>query len=469
MRDLTQGREARVILDFAAPMLIGNVFQQLYTTVDSVVVGRGVGKEALAAVGASFPIMFLLISLVMGITMGASIMLSQYFGARDTVRLKKTIDTSLLFLAVAAVLLTVMGLLLSGPILRAVRTPEAVFPLARQYLMIMFAGMFFLFGYNSLSAILRGLGDSRNPLYFLVVATLLNVVLDVLFVMGFHWGVAGAAWATVISQAVSFVLALAYMQRSPHAFLHVRLRELRFDRAIFRTMLRIGLPSGIQQSLVSLGFLTLTRIVNPFGTSVIAGYTAASRLDSFAAMPAMNLSMALSTFVGQNLGAGKPERVRHGFHAALLMAGAISVAMAAVMILWKEGLIGVFSTDAEVVRIGGQYLLIVSLFYVVFASMFVTGGVLRGAGDTLVQMVFTLVALWAVRIPVSWLLSAKVGTAGIWWGIPAGWVVGFTASFLYYLTGRWKRKVIVRPEVGRQEAGRPAGSQAPAAPSSSSR
>ena len=225
MRDLTKGSEARVILDFALPMLIGNIFQQLYTTVDSVVVGRGVGKEALAAVGASFPIMFLLISLVMGVTMGASIMLSQYFGARDLVRLKKTIDTSLLFLAAAALAVTLAGLLLCGPILRLVRTPPAVFPLARQYLQIMFAGMLFLFGYNTVSAILRGLGDSRNPLYFLIVATLLNIVLDVLFVIGFGWGVAGAAWATVISQGVSLLLGVLYMQRSPHEFLHVRLRR----------------------------------------------------------------------------------------------------------------------------------------------------------------------------------------------------------------------------------------------------
>ncbi|MBN1835074.1 MAG: hypothetical protein JW820_04430 [Spirochaetales bacterium] len=253
-------------------MLIGNVFQQLYTTVDSVIVGRGVGKEALAAVGASFPVLFFVISLIMGITMGASIMLAQFFGARDQVRLKKTIDTSLIFLLYACAEVTVAGLVLSGPILRALRTPAAVFPLGRQYLQIMFAGMVFMFGYNAASAILRGLGDSRNPLYFLMIAT-------------------------VIAQGVSFLIGLRYMRRSPHEFLCVSLRRMRLDREIFRTMLRIGLPSGIQQSLVSLGFVALTRIVNPFGTNVIAGYTAASRLDSSAAMPAMNLSMGVSTFV----------------------------------------------------------------------------------------------------------------------------------------------------------------------------
>jgi len=385
-----------------------------------------------------------MVSLIIGITMGASIMLSQYFGARDTDKLKKTIDTTVIFLLITAVLATVAGLIFSGPILKVLRTPDAVFPLARQYLNVMFAGMVFMFGYNTVSAILRGLGDSKNPLYFLIIASIVNIVLDLLFVMVFHWGVAGAAWATVISQGVSLVVGVIYMQRSPYGYLHVHPKTIRFDREIFRNMLKIGLPTGIQQSLVSLGFIALTRIVNPFGTNVIAGYTAASRLDSFAAMPAMNLSIAMSTFVGQNMRAQKQERVRKGYISTMLMSGVISLVMTVLMIIFRHALIGLFAKDPAVVEIGAEYLLIVSSFYVVFSSMFITGGVLRGAGDTLTQMVFTLVALWVVRIPVSALLSSNLGSPGIWWGIPAGWVVGFTASFLYYLGGRWKKKVLIR-------------------------
>ncbi len=444
MRSLTEGNEAASIITFALPMLIGNVFQQLYMMVDSVVVGRGVGKEALAAVGASFPIIFLMVSLIIGVTMGASIMLSQYFGARDFRKLRATVETTVIFLFFAAVLVTVLGLVLSGSILRALQTPPAVFHLARQYLIVMFAGMLFLFGYNTVSAVLRGLGDSKNPLYFLMIATAVNIVLDLLFVLVFRWGVAGAAWATVLAQGFSFLIGIIYLQRSPHEFLHLRIGSIRFDREIFRTILQVGLPSGIQQSLVALGFIALTRIVNPFGTNVIAGYTAASRLDTFASMPAMNLSMAISTFVGQNLGAQKPERVRKGYLYTLLMAGAISLVMTAIMIGFRRPLIGLFSGDPAVVAIGGEYLLIVSLFYVVFSSMFITGGVLRGAGDTMTQMVITLLALWVVRIPVSALLSSLAGSTGIWWGIPAGWVVGFAATFIYFLGGRWKRKVLVR-------------------------
>ena len=444
MKNLTEGNEARGIIGFAAPMLIGNIFQQMYMMVDSIIVGRGVGKEALAAIGASFPIIFLMVSLIIGITTGASIMLSQYFGARDTDKLKKTIDTTLIFLSVTAVLATAAGLIFSGPILKVLRTPEAVFPLATQYLNVMFAGMVFMFGYNTVSAILRGLGDSKNPLYFLIVATVVNILLDLLFVMVFHWGVAGAAWATIIAQGVSLGVGVLYMQRSPHAYLHLHPKSIRFEREIFRNMLRIGLPTGIQQSLVSLGFIALTRIVNPFGTNVIAGYTAASRLDSFAAMPAMNLSIAMSTFVGQNVGAQKQERVRKGYVSTMVISGAISLVMTAVMIVFRRALIGLFAEDPAVIAIGADYLLTVSAFYIVFSSMFVTGGVLRGAGDTLTQMIFTLVALWLVRIPVSAILSSHIGSSGIWWGIPAGWLVGFTASFLYYLGGRWKKKVLIR-------------------------
>lgn len=448
MQNLTEGKEGKVIISFALPMLVGNVFQQLYTTVDSVIVGQGVGKEALAAVGASFPIVFLMISLVMGITMGASVVLSQFFGARDFESLRRTRDTTYIFLFAASIAVTFIGLAASGPILRAVRVPDEIYEPAKQYLEIMFIGMVFLFGYNTVSAVLRGLGDSKHPLYFLIIATVVNIVLDLVFVLVFGWGIAGAAWATVISQGLSFIIGVAYMQRSGHEYLRTDLRRMRFDRGLFRTVLKIGLPSGIQQSLVSLGFVALTRIVNPFGTSVVAGYTAANRLDTFASMPAMNISMALATFVGQNLGAGKPERVKHGFRSALAVSTLLSVTVAAVMVVFRQPLISIFSTDPEVIRIGSEYLVIVSVFYPVFSGMFITGGVLRGAGDTMIQMLFSLLALWIIRIPLSAVLSGVLGTQGIWWGIPAGWIVGLTANFLYYRSGRWKTKVVTGRMVG---------------------
>jgi putative MATE family efflux protein len=444
MKNLTEGNEAKIILQFAVPMLIGNVFQQFYNTVDSIVVGRGVGAHALAAVGASFPIIFLMVSLLLGITMGSSIMLAQYFGAGDHDRVRRTMSTTYIFLFFSSIAISVLGVVFSEPMLRAIKTPEEILPLGTQYLQLLFAGMIFLFGYNTVSAILRGLGDSKTPLYFLIIATILNTVLDLLFVLGFGWGIAGAAWATVIAQGVAMIISFVYIQRSQHEVLHISWAALEFDVEMFRTMLKIGLPTAVQLTLVSLGFVALTRIVNPFGTLVIAGYAAAIRLDSFAAMPAMNLSMALSTFVGQNLGAGKPERVKRGYIATLAAASSISLTMTLVMVSFPDTLIRIFNSDPEVIRIGAEYLIIVSSFYLVFSGMFVTAGVLRGAGDTLVQMFITLAALWIIRIPVSALLSGYIGTKGIWWGIPAGWLVGFLFSFVYYLSGRWKRKVLVR-------------------------
>ncbi len=451
VKSLTEGNEAKVILQFAAPMLVGNVFQQFYNTVDSIVVGQGVGAGALAAVGASFPIIFLMVSLVFGMSMGASIMLSQYFGAGEHGRLRRTVSTTYIFLFFASIAATILGVIFSGPILRVIKTPDEIMLMATQYLKLMFLGMIFLFGYNTVSSILRGLGDSKTPLYFLIIATVLNTLLDLIFVLGFGWGVTGAAWATIIAQGVAMSISFLYIQRCRFEVLHLSWKTLRFDSEIFKTMLKIGLPSAIQMTLVSLGFVALARIVNPFGTLVIAGYAAANRLDSFAAMPAMNLSMALSTFVGQNLGAGKPERVRRGFIATLAASSALSLTLTAIMVTFPEGLMRIFNSNPDVIRIGAEYMLIVSSFYLLFSGMFITGGILRGAGDTFVQMLITLAALWIIRIPVSALLSQWIGTKGIWWGIPIGWFIGFLASYIYYLSGKWKKKVLVGSQARRSK------------------
>ncbi|NMA92235.1 MAG: MATE family efflux transporter, partial [Firmicutes bacterium] len=231
MKDLTTGNEARLIFNFALPMLIGNVFQQLYTSVDGIIVGRVLGKGALAAVGISFPVTFLLISLIMGVAMGTTILIAQYYGAGEMKKVKRTIDTAYIFLAVASLIITVVGLLLSGPILTLLKVPADVYPLAKQYLNIIFIGITAMFGYNSISAILRGLGNSKTPLYFLIIATLMNIGLDLLFIIVFKWGVAGAAWATIIAQAFSFLIGIVYLNRT-HELFRFNLREMKFDREI---------------------------------------------------------------------------------------------------------------------------------------------------------------------------------------------------------------------------------------------
>jgi putative MATE family efflux protein len=442
MRDLTSGPEGRLIFTFAVPMLIGNLFQQLYNMVDSVVVGQFVGKDALAAVGVSFPILFLLIALVMGMGMGSSILLAQYYGAKNMDGVRRTVETTYIFLFYACLAVTAAGLAAGGAILRILRTPPEILPLARLYLNILFAGLVLLFGYNALAAILRGLGDSKTPLYFLIVATLANIVLDLLFVLVFRWGVAGVAWATVIAQGLSFLLGLWYLRRPELAVLRIRLRGMRFDPQIFRRSVQIGLPSAVQQVLVALGMLALSRIVNGFGTNVIAAYTAGTRLETFATMPAMNFAMALSAFVGQNVGAGRLDRVRRGYRTTLLMSAGLALAVSAAVVGFRFPLIRLFNADAGVAALGARYLAIVGGAYVLFSTMFVTGGLLRGAGDTLTPMLVTLIALWVVRVPVATLLSRRLGTDGVWLATPVGWAVGMILILSWYAGGLWKRRAL---------------------------
>jgi len=443
MKDLSTGKEGKLIFNFAIPMLLGNVFQQLYNIVDSVIVGNYLGKEALAAVGSSFPIIFTLISLVIGIGIGATIIISQYFGAKDIASVKKTIDTLLVFLFFASIFISVLGIVASESIFRLIKLPEEVIPHAKLYLSIYFSGMVFFFGFNGIAAILRGLGDSKTPLYFLVIATITNIVFDILFVIVFKWGIAGVAVATIISQGGAFVSAIIYLNKK-HEIIDLTFRKPDFDKSIFRKSIKIGFPIGFQQAFVALGFMAMYWIVNPFGTNASAAYSVAMRIDSFAAMPSMNFAMALSTFVGQNLGANKPERVRKGFHATLFMTAIISVVMTALIIPFREQIFGFFTSDKDVIAIGAEYLIIVSSFYITFSTMFVVGGVMRGAGDTLVPMFITLFVLWIVRIPVAYFLSLKTGITGVWWGIPIAWVLGMGLQYIYYRLGKWKKKVIVR-------------------------
>jgi putative MATE family efflux protein len=443
MQDLTTGKEGKLILQFAAPMLLGNVFQQLFSIVDSFVVGNFVGKEALAAVGASFPVIFVMVSMIIGLVMGTTVVISQYFGAKDLVKVKRAIDTMYIYCAVAGVISSVAGIIISEPLLRLLVLPEEIMPQATQYLRIYLSGMIIFFGYNGTSAVLRGLGDSKTPLYFLIVATIANIILDLLFVAVFGWGVQGAALATLLSNSLAFGLAIYWLNRT-HKIIRIAIKGLHFDREIFRQSVNIGLPTGIQQTLIALGGLALMGIVNQFGTNVIAGFSVASRLDALAIVPALSFSQAISTFVGQNIGANKPERIRAGLISTVKMSGIVTIVTTVVIILSGHILMRLFTKDPEVIKWGYQYLMIVSSFYICFTLMYIYLGVMRGAGATLLPMFFSLFSLWIIRIPMAWFLSDKIGASGIWWSIPAGWIVGLFLTFIYYKSGLWKKKSIVK-------------------------
>lgn len=445
MRDLTTGNEGKLILRFAVPMLLGNVFQQLYNIINSVIVGHYLGKEALAAVGASFPIIFMLVSLIIGIASGFTIIVSQYFGNKQIDQVKKTIDTMYIVLLLASVITTLAGIALNDLIFRITDLPEDVLPEAKTYLNVYLIGFIFFFGFNGISAVLRGLGDSKTPLYFLVIATVANILLDLLFIIVFKWGIAGAAIATIISQAGAFFTAVWYLNKT-HELVRFTTFRLQFDRDIFRRSIKIGIPSGLQQTFVSLGLLALFGIVNKFGTNTIAAYSVAARIDSFASLLAMNFSAALTAFVGQNMGAGKTNRVKAGFRATMKLTIGSSLIITAIVLLFGRYLMAMFTPDKEVIEIGYQYLVIVGIFYFAFSGIFVYNGILRGAGDTVVPMFLTIFSLWIIRVPASYLLGSWFGPVGIWWAVPLGWVTGMIFSAIYYKMGKWKSKVIIKRE-----------------------
>lgn len=447
MKDLTQGKESRLLLQFATPMLIGNVFQQLYNIIDRIIVGKFLGASELAAVGSSFPIIFSLIALIIGIASGGTIVIAQYFGAKQMGDVKKSINTLFIFLFFASIIATFLGIFLSTPLFRLLKLPEELIGPANSYLHIFMSGLIVFFGFNGVSGILRGLGDSKTPLYFLIISTIANIFLDLLFIVKFGWGVQGAAIATVIAQGGAFVSAIIYLNKT-HKVVRFSFKDLSFDFPIFKKIVRIGLPTGIQQTFVAVGMMALSGIVNLFGTNVIAAYTAAGTIDGIAATPAMTLSQALATFVGQNLGAGKEERVKKGLTATLLMSTIYALIITTVVLTMGDKMIMLFTNDPEVIKIGAEYLLIVGVFYILFTSMFTFTGVLRGAGATLIPMFITLFSLWLIRIPLAYFLSNRLGPTGIWWAIPIAWLIGTIGSIIYYRTGKWKDKVVVKKERG---------------------
>ena len=414
---------------------------QLYQIVDSAVVGRYLGKEALAAVGASTPVVFAVVAMVIGGGSGASVVISQYFGAKQYDKVRLTSDTLHIFLLGAGLIIALVGIFFSEAIFRLIALPEELIPLAASYLRIYLGGVFLLFGFNTVAAILRGVGDSKTPLYFLLISAVLNVGLDFLFILGFDWGVAGAAWATVIAQGLAYFASIWYINSGKSIF-HIDLFHLKFDRKIFRQCINYGLPTGVQQSFVAFGMVALMGIVNGWGTDVIAGYSAAIRVDNLAVIPSMNFAMALTSFTGQNVGAGRMDRVRRGLKMTLLYSSLTCLAITAVIVLFGPDILRIFTTDPAVVHVGTEYLVIVSSFYLVFSAMFVVNGMLRGAGAVILPMFSTLVSLWAVRIPAAMWLSHLMGEQGIWWAVPFGWGVGLAIVYGYYRSGKWENHSI---------------------------
>ncbi|RDY26513.1 MATE family efflux transporter [Romboutsia weinsteinii] len=442
MTDLTKGNEGKSIFLFAMPMLIGSLFQQLYNTADSIIVGRFIGKEAMAAVSGANPIMLLLVSLLMGVGLGFSILISQFYGAGDLKKVKSTIDTTYIFVFISSIIITFIGVFFSGPILRLINTPSDIFTQAKTYLIVIFVGTLFSVGYNSVTAILRGLGDSTTPLYFLILSTILNIILDVVFIINLKMGVEGVALATIIAQGVAFICSIVYLNKK-HDILKISIKNLKYDKEIFSLGMKLGIPSGIQQMLFSVGNIALQSLVNSYGTSAMAAFGASSKIETFISLPIINLGAAVSTFVAQNMGAGETKRVKKGVSASIKIAIIISIFVTIIFLLFSRDLVSLFNTDTEVVNIGSSYLLIVGPFFVFVCATFMLSSAIKGAGDSMFAMISSVISLWLARIPFAYLLSSFFGINGIWMAIPVGWIVGSLVTTIYYIKGSWKNKSVV--------------------------
>lgn len=440
---MTEGNPVRCMVSFAVPMILGNLFQQFYNLVDSIIVGKLVGSEALAAVGASTAITMLFVMIALGTGIGCSVVISQLFGAGQLQKMKSAISTALITIIGLSMFLSIVGRVFSRLILQAMGTPADIFEGAEIYLNIYFYGFFFLFLYNAFSAVFNALGDSRKPLYFLLFSSAFNIVLDLIFVGKFHWGIAGAAWATLIAQAVSAVLSFLVLRN--------KLNQMqcgsyvRFDMMLLLNMTRVAIPTIVQQSMVSIGMILIQAAVNRFGSTFIAGYTAACRIDGMAIVPMVNAGNAVSTFVAQNMGAGKVHRAKQGYHIGLVMAMGIGIFIGVLMYFAGDVCVGAFmdtAKDTASIAIGAQYIGVVSMFYFIMGAMTTTNSVLRGAGDMGWFMSVTVVNLF-VRVALTYLLADVTAGMIIMWANPIGWFVGLIVGFGRYKQGGWQKIKLV--------------------------
>lgn len=439
--DMTQGSISRLLFAFAVPLMLGNLFQQLYNTVDSLIVGNFVSKQALAAVGCTGPIINTLIGLFSGLAAGASVVISQYYGAKDEEKLGKAVHTTVMLTLVTCVLLTVVGVWATPYMLMLMDTPPDVIGEAELYLRIYFGGVSGLLLYNIGSGILRAVGDSTRPLYFLIFSAVMNTVLDLFFVAVLKQGIAGAAIATIISQFVSAILVMLLLMRSKEPYRLV-VSQLRMHKGMLRRICNIGIPSSLQMGITAFSNIFVMGYINHFESSCMAGWTAYNKLDALAMLPMQSLSLALTTFVGQNLGAGELKRAKAGPRYGLIMGFTVMIIILVPMMIFAPQLTALFNDDKEVIEFGTLFVRLCSPFYVAFVINQVYSGALRGAGDaknTMFIMIFSFVVFRQIYLFIVSRLGATAGVIAL--GYPMGWMMCSALLLIYYYHGRWARKL----------------------------
>lgn len=443
-QDMLTGSPGKSLFYFAFPIILGNLFQQFYNMVDSIIVGRFVGEQALAAVGASAALTTVFIMIAGGAGMGAGVITSQYLGAKQYSNMKTSVNTAVFTLLGASLLLSIFGLIMNRKILLALGTPENILPDALLYLQIYFLGLPFLFLYNILSSMFNALGDSKTPLRLLMFSSLLNIGLDLLFVYSFKAGVGGVAVATVFAQGTSALGGLFLLRNRLKAFSAVG-KVYKYKMSMLAVMLKIAIPSTLQQSIVSIGMLLVQSVVNGFGSSVLAGYSAAIRVDNLCLVPMIGIGSALSTFTAQNLGAGQSERIKKGCRSALAMAAFFALLLFLLVTVLYRPMLSLFLSgpvSSLAYQTSISYLGFIRFFYLLIGLKIAADGVLRGAGDVLAFTLANLVNL-GIRVSASHLLAPIIGVQAIWYAIPLGWAANVIISGSRCISWRWVKKKVV--------------------------
>ena len=447
-KDMSVGKPAIRIAEFAIPMLIGNIAQQLYNTVDTIVVGKYVGDGAIAAVGGAAPVLNLMLALMIGLSTGVGILVSQYFGAKDREMLSATIGNCTTLTAIGSVIIMIVGTALTSPLLRALDTPEGdIFRWSRDYLTVCFLGIVGTFYYNILSGVLRGMGDSVSALGFLLISATLNIGLDLLFVAVFRMEVFGVALATVLSQGVSAICCYIKMLHMRDVF-DIKLKYFRLTK-ITKDTLRLGIPSGLTQAIFSFAMLAVQRLTNSFGDAVMAANVVVMRVDGFAMMPNFSFGQAMTMYTGQNVGAKKLDRLKSGTVQGTVMAVSVSAFFLMLIMIFGHGLMGLFTDTEALIDMSYGMMSILAVGYVAMAVTQSLAGVMRGAGDTMTPMWISLFTTVVLRVPVAYGLAAITKSEALPLGdyrcIPfsllISWIVGMIIHIVVYLMGRWKRRI----------------------------
>lgn len=443
--NLVEGRVAKQLILFSLPVLISNLIQTLYSVADMIIVGQFCGSASMSGVNIGSQVTFLITNMVFGLSVGATVLIGQYLGANDRKAIKQTIGTLFTSLFVLALVLTALMLILQNPLLRLIRTPEESFSEASRYFFVTTLGNVFIFGYNALSAVMRGMGDSKNPLIFVAIACVVNIGLDILLVAAFRWGAFGAAVATVISQAVSMILCIIYLKNNDFIFDFSR-ESLKVNKKQLGMIFKIGVPSSVQNVATSASFLFLTALVNTIGYEASAAVGAVGKLNGFAILPAVAMSTSVSAMAAQNIGANRFDRAKQTMGIGILISLGISVAIFVFVKLFPALCMRAFTPEQAVIEKGVEYMKFFTLDYLIVPFVFCLNGLFIGAGHTTVSLINGMISSILFRIPASYLfgITLGLGLAGVGLGAPVASFASLLYGLVFFLSGKWKKQVIVK-------------------------